>query len=65
MFTGIYCIGAGLGPALNILAIFLTARVLGFQPGFWRAAGAVLFGIILGVTRLERSTVKELNVIEP
>jgi len=58
MFTGIYRIGAGLGPAaaflysgpaLNILAIFLTARVLGFQLGLWRAVGAIVFGIILGV----------------
>jgi len=58
MFTGIYRVGAGLGPAtaflysgpaLNILAIFLTARVLGFQLGLWRAVGAILFGIILGL----------------
>ena len=51
MFTGIYRIGAGLGPAaaflysgpaLNILAIFLTARVLGFQLGLWRAVGAIV-----------------------
>ena len=58
MFAGIYRVGAGLGPAaaflysgpaLNILAIFLTARVLGFQLGLWRAVGAILFGIILGV----------------
>jgi uncharacterized membrane protein YraQ (UPF0718 family) len=58
MFTGIYRVGAGLGPAaaflysgpaLNILAIFLTARVLGFQLGLWRALGAIVFGIILGL----------------
>lgn len=58
MFTGIYRVGAGLGPAaaflysgpaLNILAIFLTARVLGFQLGLWRAIGAIVFGIILGL----------------
>jgi uncharacterized membrane protein YraQ (UPF0718 family) len=58
MFTGIYRIGAGLGPAsaflysgpaLNILAIFLTARVLGFQLGLWRAVGAIVFGILLGL----------------
>jgi len=58
MFTGIYRVGAGLGPAaaflysgpaLNILAIFLTARVLGFELGLWRAVGAVLFGIIVGI----------------
>ena len=58
MFTGIYRIGAGLGPAsaflysgpaLNALAIFLTARVLGFQLGLWRAVGAIVFGILLGL----------------
>lgn len=58
MFAGIYRVGAGLGPAsaflysgpaLNILAIFLTARVLGFQLGLWRAVGAIVFGIIIGI----------------
>ena len=58
MFTGIYRIGAGLGPAaaflyagpaLNILAVFLTARVLGFQLGLWRAVGAIVFGVVLGI----------------
>ncbi|UCF36796.1 MAG: permease [Acidobacteriota bacterium] len=58
MFTGIYRVGAGLGPAsaflysgpaLNILAVFLTARVLGFQLGLWRALGAIVFGILLGL----------------
>ncbi len=58
MFAGIYRVGAGLGPAsaflysgpaLNILAIFLTARVLGFQIGVARAVGAIVFGIIIGV----------------
>ncbi len=58
MFAGIYRVGAGLGPAtaflyagpaLNILAIFLTARVLGFQIGVARAVGAVVFGILIGL----------------
>ena len=58
MFAGIYRVGAGLGPAsaflysgpaLNILAIFLTARVLGFEIGAARAAGAIVFGIIIGL----------------
>ena len=58
MFTGIYRVGAGLGPAaaflysgpaLNILAIFLTARVLGFDLGLWRSIGAIAFGIIIGI----------------
>jgi uncharacterized membrane protein YraQ (UPF0718 family) len=58
MFAGIYRVGAGLGPAsaflysgpaLNILAIFLTARVLGFKIGVARAVGAIVFGILIGL----------------
>ena len=58
LFAGIYWMGAGLGPAtaflysgpaINILAIVLTARVLGVQMGIARAVGAVLFSIIIGV----------------
>ncbi len=58
MFAGIYRVGAGLGPAsaflysgpaLNILAIFLTARVLGFKIGVARAIGAIVFGVVIGL----------------
>ena len=58
LFAGIYRMGAGLGPAtaflysgpaINVLAIVLTARVLGVQMGIARAVGAVLFSIIIGV----------------
>lgn len=58
MFAGIYRIGAGLGPAacflyagpaINVLAIFLTARVLGFQLGVARVIGAIVFGVIIGL----------------
>ena len=58
LFTGIYKRGAGLGPAvaflysgpaINILAIILTARVLGWQLGVARALGAVLFSVIIGL----------------
>jgi len=58
VFAGIYRLGAGLGPAsaflysgpaINILAIFLTARVLGFSIGFWRAVGAVAFAFLIGL----------------
>lgn len=58
MFAGIYQLGAGLGPAtaflysgpaINILAIFLTARVLGFPIGLVRAVGAVAFAFVVGV----------------
>jgi len=58
LFAGIYKMGAGLGPAtaflysgpaINVLAIVLTARVLGIQLGIARAMGAVLFSIIIGL----------------
>jgi len=58
MFAGIYRVGAGLGPAacflyagpaINVLAIFLTARVLGLQLGVARVVGAIVFGIVVGV----------------
>lgn len=57
MFAGIYRLGAGLGPAsaflysgpaINVLAIFLTARVLGMEIGVGRAVGAVAFSIVIG-----------------
>ena len=58
MFAGIYQLGAGLGPAsaflysgpaINILALLLTARVLGFDIGLWRALGAIGFAFIVGL----------------
>jgi uncharacterized membrane protein YraQ (UPF0718 family) len=58
MFAGIYSLGAGLGPAtaflysgpaINILAIFLSARVLGFDIGVARAVGAILFAFVIGI----------------
>ena len=58
LFGGIYKRGAGLGPAsaflyagpaINALAIILTARVLGFELGLARAAGAVLFSVLVGL----------------
>jgi uncharacterized membrane protein YraQ (UPF0718 family) len=58
LFAGIYKRGAGLGPAIafvysgpaiNILAIVLTARVLGFEMGLARGVLAVLFSIIIGI----------------
>ena len=54
LFAGIYRMGAGLGPAtaflysgpaINVLAIILTARILGPQLGIARAVGAVLFSV--------------------
>lgn len=58
LFGSIYKRGAGLGPAsaflysgpaINVLAIILTARVLGLELGIARAAGAVLFSIVIGL----------------
>jgi uncharacterized protein len=58
LFAGIHKRGAGLGPAsaflysgpaINILAIILTARILGFEMGMARIIGAVGFSIIIGL----------------
>lgn len=58
LFSGIWRKGAGIGPAcaflysgpaINILAIILTARVLGWQLGIARAVGAVIFAIVIGL----------------
>jgi uncharacterized membrane protein YraQ (UPF0718 family) len=37
------------GPAINILAIILTARVLGLEIGVARAVGAVVFSVVIGL----------------
>ena len=59
LFAGIYKRGAGLGPAIaflysgpaiNILAIILTGRILGIQFGLARAIGAVVFAVVIGLT---------------
>jgi uncharacterized membrane protein YraQ (UPF0718 family) len=59
LFAGIYKMGAGLGPAtaflysgpaINALAIILTARILGPQLGIARAVGAVVFSVIIGMS---------------
>lgn len=58
LFAGIYKRGAGIGPAtaflysgpaINILAIVLTAKVLGAKIGIARAVGAIAFSIIVGL----------------
>ena len=57
LFAGIYTRGAGIGPAtaflysgpaINVLAITLTAKILGWQLGLARAIGAIIFSIITG-----------------
>ena len=58
LFMGIYKRGAGLGPAsaflysgpaINVLAIIMTARVLGWQIGLARALGAIVFSVVIGL----------------
>jgi len=58
LFAGIYRMGAGLGPAvtflyagpaINVLAIVLTARVLGVRLGVARAGGAIVFSVVIGL----------------
>jgi uncharacterized protein len=58
LFSGIYKRGAGIGPAtaflysgpaINILAIILTARILGVEMGIARAVGAIVFSIVIGI----------------
>lgn len=59
LFSGIYRRGAGIGPAIaflysgpaiNVLAIIMTARILGWQLGLARAIGAVVFAVVIGIT---------------
>jgi uncharacterized membrane protein YraQ (UPF0718 family) len=58
LFGGIYRRGAGLGPAvaflyagpaINVLAVIMTARILGVEIGVARAVGAVVFAVVIGL----------------
>ena len=58
LFAGIYKRGGGLGPAtaflysgpaINVLAIVLTARILGLELGVARAVGAIGFSVVIGL----------------
>lgn len=58
LFASIYRRGAGLGPAtaflysgpaINVLAMILTARVLGLELGLARAVGAIVFAVVIGL----------------
>jgi uncharacterized membrane protein YraQ (UPF0718 family) len=58
LFAGIYTRGAGIGPAtaflysgpaINVLAITMTAKILGWQLGLARAIGAIIFAVITGL----------------
>lgn len=72
LFSSIHKRGAGLGPAIaflysgpaiNILAIILTARILGFELGVARVIGAVSFSVIIGLIMsfIYRKEEKERN----
>lgn len=59
LFGGIYKRGAGLGPAIaflysapaiNVLAIIYSARLLGYDLGIGRAIGAIVFAVVIGLT---------------
>lgn len=81
LFSSIHKRGAGLGPAIaflysgpaiNILAIILTARILGFEMGVARTIGAVVFSVVIGLTmsfiyRKEERVKKEqqMNIVVP
>jgi uncharacterized protein len=58
LFKGIHKKGAGIGPAvsflysgpaINILAVILTAKVLGIRLGIARAVGAIVFAVVIGL----------------
>jgi uncharacterized protein len=80
LFAGIHRRGAGLGPAttflyagpaINVLAIILTARVLGWELGLARAVSAVALSVIVGIAmawifrREERARVQEGGIAMP
>lgn len=81
LFTSIYKRGAGLGPAIaflysgpaiSILSIILTARILGLELGIARTVGAILFSVIIGLAmsfifRKEERAKKEeqMNIVPP
>jgi hypothetical protein len=81
LFSSIHKRGAGLGPAIaflysgpaiNILAIILTARVLGFEMGVARTVGAISFSVIIGlimafIYRKEEKVKEEeqMNIVAP
>ena len=79
LFAGIYKRGAGLGPAIaflysgpaiNILAIILTGRILGIHFGLARAIGAVAFAVVIGLAmqflfRKEESEKQEALMASP
>jgi uncharacterized protein len=80
LFAGIYRMGAGLGPAcaflysgpaINILAIVLTASVLGPEMGIARGVGAIVFAVVIGLAmhflfrREELAKIEAASLTEP
>ncbi|MGF1584701.1 MAG: permease [Bacteroidales bacterium] len=81
LFSSIHQRGAGLGPAMaflysgpaiNILAIILTARILGWELGLARVIGAIVFAVVIGlimayIFRKEEQAKKEaqMNIVPP
>ena len=81
LFTSIYKRGAGLGPAIaflysgpaiSILSIILTARILGLEMGIARMVGAIVFSVVIGlimafIFRKEEKVKKEeqMNITPP
>jgi hypothetical protein len=81
LFSSIHKRGAGLGPAIaflysgpaiNILAIILTARILGVEMGIARTIGAVVFSVVIGIAmsliyRKEEQAKREgqMNIVLP
>ena len=77
LFAGIYRRGAGIGPAtaflysgpaINALAIILTARVLGWQMGLARALGAIIFSIVIGLlmaTFFRKEEIEKAKAVMP
>jgi len=79
LFAGIWKRGAGLGPAtaflysgpaINVLAIILTARILGLEIGVARAVGAVVFSVVIGllmylIFRKEEQAKAEVAAVMP
>jgi uncharacterized membrane protein YraQ (UPF0718 family) len=78
LFAGIFKAGAGIGPAItflysgpaiNILAIVYSARLLGFDLGLARAIGAILFSVVIGLLMAfiyrKEEAVKKQNAATP
>ena len=81
LFTSIYKRGAGLGPAIaflysgpaiSILSIILTARILGVEMGIARTVGAIGFSVVIGLAmafifRKEEKAKQEeqMNIVPP